>query len=102
LHYELVTDAYFASLNATSTGATMQLEALGTGAAFGTPANTLLFTNAPNLAATNGLVPRWIVNDVNGVNFATYVSAGSVGLTAFSAYNTTNAPFHPLTTETPL
>jgi fibronectin-binding autotransporter adhesin len=90
----------FLNVNSTSTGATMQLETLGTRAAFGTPSNTILFGTPPGQA--NGLLPRWIVNDANGVNFATYVSAGSVGLTAFSAYNTTNSPYSPLATETPL
>ena len=72
----------FASLTM-STGTTLTFNAGGSGKAFGTSSNTLLFTGAPTLTSANiGIIPRAIIIDANGVNFATYNSTGIAANTA--------------------
>ena len=78
----------FASLaNAINGSSTLVFESAGTGANFGTAANTVTFTTAPTL--TNGILARGVVVDgaTGGVNFATYGSS----LTAYTAYNNSGA-----------
>jgi autotransporter-associated beta strand protein len=86
----------FASLagNIVSGGSTLTFKAgaAGAGLAFGTAANTVLFTTAPTLAApTIGIIPRAIVLDASGINFATYnntgLAANTNGIQALASYN---------------
>ncbi|NCW28694.1 MAG: hypothetical protein EBV83_10485, partial [Verrucomicrobia bacterium] len=79
------------------TGSTFLFRADGTGAAFGTNANKVVFTTAPTLS--NGLIYRSVVIDANGTNFSTY-SANGVG--AFTAYNTSNSLLTSAATDTSL
>ena len=61
-----------------------------TGYAFGSQQNRLIFTSAPPLA--NGLIPRAIVTDETGTNFASYAAPGALsaptGLFGYRAYLT--------------
>ncbi|MEA3211483.1 MAG: hypothetical protein QOE70_4540 [Chthoniobacter sp.] len=94
----------FASLasNVVAGGSTLTFKTAGTGANFGATSNTVLFTTAPTLSAPSiGIIPRAIVIDGNGTNFATYnntgLAANTLGVQALASYNiptissTTNA-----------
>jgi autotransporter-associated beta strand protein len=77
-------------------GSQMVFEATGTRDVFGSPANTLLFSAAPTL--TNGLLPRAVVVDSQGINFATYSTGG---ISALLPSNTDNSLLTPANTDTP-
>ncbi|NBX34494.1 hypothetical protein EBR16_03910, partial [bacterium] len=61
-----------------------------TGYAFGSQQNRLIFTTAPTL--TNGILPRAIVTDATGTNFASYAAPGVLsaptGLYGYGSYLT--------------
>ncbi|MEA3212062.1 MAG: hypothetical protein QOE70_5119 [Chthoniobacter sp.] len=92
----------FASLasNVVSGGSTLTFKAGGTGLAFGGATNTVLFTTAPTLSAPSiGIIPRAIVIDVNGTNFATYNNTGLAANTlGIQALTNSNIPIISSTT----
>ncbi len=96
------TSLQFASLTLNN-GATVLLQSAGTGANFGTAANRAEFrTTIPTLSPAplgQGILARAIIEDGQGVNFATY-SEGS--LRGFTAYDTgsLNAASLPTTSAT--
>jgi autotransporter-associated beta strand protein len=74
-----------------ATANTLFFRSAGSGANFGSPSNQVVFrTTPPTLSPTplgQGILARAIVEDGNGVNFATY-SNGSIR--AFTGYDTVN------------
>jgi autotransporter-associated beta strand protein len=77
-------------------GSHLVFEASGVQDAFGSTANTLLFSTAPTL--TNRLLPRAVVVDARGINFATYSAAG---ISALLPSNTDNSLVTPANTDAP-
>ena len=92
----------FASL-AQGNGNTLLLRSGGTGANFGTAANRVEFrTTIPTLSPTplgQGILARAIVEDGQGVNFATYAEGSLRGFTAYDT-GSLNASSLPTTSAT--